>query len=305
MKQWKPRLTMGVRRNKKSSNRPRSKVDWLGALRRPAVRRAAAITVGIGALAGLVVASTVALNRLSDHVGRSLLARSPDASVEFVDLPEPLVGLASGDLRGCIAESLERDWTDADRCREIAERLSSVGWIAHVKYVRRTPGGRFRISARYRLPVAMIADRHDYVLVDGEGVRLPGVYVYHPRWYIVDGVEAPAPPVGQRWSGDDVRAGLELLGLLQLQPFRTQIAGVDVGNLKGRRNARQAHLQLITDKPGGRIRWGSAPGYEVEENTVAQKLTLLRNNFESTGRVDAGFEVVDVSTLPDRFHIPG
>ena len=264
-----------------------------------------AIAGAVFAVGGLVLAGSVALARLDERVNRELLERQPEASVEFVDLPESLMGLAVGDLRGSIAELLGRNWTDDVRCREMAERVSRIGWIAEVRFVRRTNSGRFEISARYRLPAAMVADHGDYVLIDADGVRLPGVYVYHPRWYIIDGVEGAAPPVGEKWPGADLRAGLTIISALRNEPFRPQIVGVVVDNFAGRHNPRASHMELITDRPGGRIRWGSAPGSEVEENIVSQKLALLRQNFLQTGRADADHEVIDVSTFPDRFHIPG
>lgn len=294
------------KKNRNKTPKPRKpRFAWVGAIRWHSLRRPAAVAAVVLAAGGFALAGSVALARLDGHVNRALLERNPDASVEFVDLPESLVGLAGGDLRGSIAELLDRDWTDTVRCREIARRLSTIGWIADVRYVRRTTGGRFEISARYRLPAAMVADHGDYVLIDSEGVRLPGVYVYQPRWYIIDGVESDAPPVGEKWSGADLQAGLTVLTALRSEPFRPQIVGVVVENFGGRRNARASHIELITDRPGGRIRWGSAPGFEVEENLLLQKLALLRQNFAKSGRADAGHDVIDVSTFPDRYHIPG
>jgi len=154
--------------------------------------------------------------------------------------------------------------------------------------------------------VALVGvQKDDYVLVDGQGVRLPGLYVYHERWYVIDGVESSPPKVGEHWQSPDLQAGLAVLAALQPEPYRNQITGVNVANFTGRRNARNTHIELSTDRPGGRIRWGSAPGFEVEENLAPHKLALLRQNFAQTGRADAGHPVIDISTFPDRFHIPG
>ena len=67
----------------------------------------------------------------------------------------------------------------------------------------------------------------------------------------------------------------------------------------------KTNVELATDRAGGRIRWGSAPGLEIEENLPGQKLALLRQNFINTGRADADHPVIDVSTFPDRFTVPG
>jgi len=260
----------------------------------------------VAACAVLALAGSRAIGYFDERLSQSLLARSPKASIEFVDLPEGLMALAGGDLRGSVSDLLELPWTEPDRCRQIAERLATLGWIEAIDSVQRNNAGRFEVSARYRMPVALVGLKDDdYVLVDGKGIRLPGLYVYHSRWYFIDGLDSPPPKVGERWGAPELEAGLAVLAALRPEPYRHQIAGVSVANFAGRKNARGTHLELFTDRPGGRIRWGSAPGFEVEENVAAQKLALLRQNFAQTGRADAGHPVIDISTFPDRFHIPG
>lgn len=269
-------------------------------------RKMALLVIVAAAFLGLATAGARAVAFFDQRLDQFLIARSPQASIEFVNLPEGMVALAGGDLRGSVADLLELPWTAPQRCREIAERLSSLGWIESVESVQRSISGRFEVTARYRIPVALVkTSRDEFVLVDGQGVRLPGVYVYHERWYIVEGVDSVPSKVGASWSAPDLQAGLALLAALRPEPYRNQIAGINVANFAGRKNPRTTHLELITDRPGGRIRWGSAPGFEVEENLAPQKLALLRQNFAQTGRVDAGHTVIDISTFPDRFHIPG
>lgn len=256
-------------------------------------------------VAGLALAGSQALARFDEHLNQTLLERNPTPAVEFLDLPEGLLALAGGDLRGSITDLLERPWTQPDLCRLMAERLATVGWIERVDSIQRTNAGRFEINAHYRIPAALVAtQKNDYVLVDSQGVRLPGLYVYHDRWYVLEGVDSAPPKVGELWNTPDLQAGLTVLTALRTEPYRIQIRGVSVANFAGRKNARNSHLEILTEQ-GGRIRWGSAPGYEVEENLPPQKLALLRQNYAQTGRADAGHDVIDISTFPDRFHVPG
>jgi hypothetical protein len=297
---------MSRKRKKQSAARGSKGTGWLSAIAWHQLRRPLWYTFCAAAGVVLVLAGSRAIAHFDDRLNQSLLTRTPSASVEFVDLPEGLMALAGGDLRGSIADLLERPWTQPDLCRLIAERLGNIGWIEDVESVQRSSAGRFEIKARYRLPVALVGLRNDdYVLIDGQGVRLPGLYIYHPRWHIIDGVDSTPPKVGQRWGSPDLQAGLAVLAALRPEPFRAQITGVNVANFAGRKNARSTHLELFTDRAGGRIRWGSAPGFEVEENLAPQKLALLRQNFAQTGRADAGHPIIDISTFPDRFHIPG
>jgi len=149
--------------------------------------------------------------------------------------------------------------------------------------------------------MAMVQSRGGFHLVDRQGVRLPGEYSYDARWMCIHGVSAAPPRPGEPWMGDDLQAGLDLIELVNRQDYRGQIEGVVVDNAQGRVDPRRSHIDLATDQPGGRIRWGSAPGREIEENSVAQKLRILDANFRTTGRIDANHLVIDVSTLPDRF----
>jgi hypothetical protein len=245
------------------------------------------------------------LNRLDQHVDRLLLRERPDPTVEFVDLPRELYALANHDLHRGLFDVLGREWTDEALCRDVATRLRQVGWVARVNHVRRTGGGRLEISCTYRSPAALVMEGETGYLIDGEAVRLPGTYVAHPAWRRLEGVAKDVPAPGAAWEGDDIRAGLEVLAVVTGEPYSDQIAGVCVENFAGRRDPRGSHIELLTDRPGGRIRWGSAPGLELEENGVPQKLALLRENFGRTGRVDAQHAVIDISVFPDRFTVPG
>lgn len=261
---------------------------------------------GIGAsVVALIAGGWVAFGSLDAHVDRLLLQDRPDPVVEFIDLPKELASLANYDLHSSLFGLLGREWTDDRLCGEMSTRIAGVGWVSRVNFVRRTGGGRFEISCRYRVGAALIRHGDKFFLVDAEAVRLPGVYVQNPTWRLVEGVAAPAPEAGTKWEGEDVRAALAVLAAVQPEPFGRQIVGVVVNNFRGRRDPRACHIELMTDQAGGRIRWGSAPGSELEENGVRQKLTLLRENFLKTGRVDAQHPVIDVSTFPNRYTIPG
>jgi len=187
----------------------------------------------------------------------------------------------------------------------MAERLSAVGWVERVNFVRKTSDAKVQVSANYRYPVAMVPQGDGYVLVDAHRVRLPGSYRYEPTWKLVQGVSAEAPESGAVWSGEDLAAGLAVLDRIARESFAYQVAGVDVENYAGRVDPYRSHLFLMTDRSDGRIAWGSALGQEVEENLAEQKLALLRANYRETGRVDADHLVIDISTFPDRITIPG
>ncbi len=254
------------------------------------------------ATAGL--AAAYGLTNLDAHVDQQL-AQQSSLSVAFVDLPDELVEFARDDLYGSVSGLMSADWTDDALCREMAARVEAVSWVAQVEYARRRGDGRFEVSCRYRRPFAMTQDGREFFLVDREGVRLPGSYQYDSAWPLIQGASAPVPDAGQPWPGKDMKAGLTVIDLIARMPFAGQVTAVLVENVGGRVAPRRSHIELATDRAGGRIHWGSAPGMEVEENSVEQKLAILTANFRRTGRADADHAVIDVSTFPDRFTIPG
>jgi hypothetical protein len=268
-------------------------------------RRQFLLTVALAALVFTAAAGgTYAYMRIEEQVDRTLLDQHPIPRFDFVNLPENLVALAAMDLESAIAPFRTREWVEEGLCREVAGALEKVPWVENLSWVRRLPAGRFEVNASYRQPLALVQDGSDFVLVDREGVRLPGMYMYHPAWKLVQGVSSPAPAPGTQWRVPDLSAGLAVLKALESEPFAGQISAVLVENFDGRKNPRGVRIELATDRAAGRIAWGSPPGGEVEENTAAQKLRILRENFRRTGRVDAGYTVIDISTFPDRFTVP-
>lgn len=297
------------RRRKKNERPVATRGWWSWAINLP-WRRTAVVGGIVASVVVLLSGGWMALGRLEAQVDELLLRDRPDPVVEFVDLPKELVTLANYDLHSSLFDLLGREWTDDRLCGEMATRIAGVGWVSRVNFVRRTGGGRFEISCRYRIPAALVQHGDKFFLSDSEAVRLPGVYVHDPHvinsaWRLIDGVAKPAPQAGVSWEGEDVRAALALLSAVQDEPFGRQIVGVAVANFGGRRDPRVCHIELMTDQAGGRIRWGSALGSELEENGVLEKLALLRENYSKTGRVDARHTVIDVSTFPDRYTIPG
>lgn len=273
----------------------------------PARRRRLVLRLGAGVAAVvLCAAAAFGLRAVERHVDGILTARPlPQPRLRFPGVPAVLEGLADRDIQAAVEPLLAEPWTAPDLCRRMADAAAPVGWIKTLRGVRRLADGAIQIDCDYRTPAAIVAQRDGYVLVDDDQVRLPGVYAYHQSWIVISGVAEPPPPAGGVWLGEDLRAGLNLIASLRREPFTAQITAVLVDNYDGRLDPRRCHLEVATDRTGGRIRWGSAPGAEIEENSMAQKAAILRANFARTGRIDAHYAVIDISTFADRFTVPG
>lgn len=250
-------------------------------------------------LAVVLSACWIGLRRMDRWVRSEPQFAGPPRIV-LVDVPDGIADQIHDRLR--IFE--DASWSQASLCRRMTEVLDADPWVAEVLAVRRFADRVVRVECKYRTPFAMVQTPTGFVLVDDAGVRLPGVYQYHPSYMLIQGVAAPPPPPGEAWDAGSVRSGLGLIDLLDRELFSEQITAVMVHNYGGRQDRSAAQLELATDRDGGRIIWGSPIGEEIEENTAAEKLELLRANFERFGRADANRSVIDVSVLPDRTYVP-
>lgn len=251
----------------------------------------------------IVVSCAVGFSRLERHtLHQPYFQLSP--RLEFVDVPETLRSHVQDSLQQSIELATELNWTDPLLCRQVYESVIRNPWVAKVNSVQSSSGGVVEISCRFHEPAALVQQGDQMLLVTADGHLLPGAYRYDRAWILIQGVGSPPPEPGEFWDAPDLHAGLKLVQAIESAAFSHQIVGVAVFNFGGREDPRYAHIELATDRTGGRIQWGSAIGQEVEENSLAQKLAILDANYQTTGRVDAGYPVIDISTFPDRFEVP-
>jgi hypothetical protein len=196
---------------------------------------------------------------------------------------------------------------------DTAELLSRNPWISNVRSVRRAythkPGDTLEIDCDYRAPVALVKYGAFYWLVDEKGVRLSDRFTEqdvpniqfdpagHTRIRVIEGVQRSVPQLaGDPWQGDDLKAGLKMIGYLFDKPYTEQILRVNVGNSDGHVDAKDPRLVLTTSF-GTQIWWGRPPGDDVDsfiEVSTARKFYYLRTIFEETGRVDGKHKWIDI-----------
>ncbi|MCG3138177.1 MAG: hypothetical protein HJJLKODD_02038 [Phycisphaerae bacterium] len=221
------------------------------------------------------------------------------ARIELLNLPQPLRDQVLAD----ISEFVGHPWIDESLCDQLTAHLLKNGWIKSVRMITKPEPGLVRIDCEYRQPLLLVEHDEYFYLVDEEGIRLPGEYTYDPEWLVVQGVKMAPPGEGKLWVGNDLHGALLLANMINSQTYNRQVAKIVVDNYGGRRDRQASPLLLITDQ-GSRISWGSAPGEEMEENSTIEKLSLLAQNFQHTGRIDAHYPQIDISIFPDRIVIP-
>lgn len=202
---------------------------------------------------------------------------------------------AAAQIATAVAERISDNPLDGPSLQAAAAALERQAWVRHVKQVRRLPGGRVEVRAVYRQPIAIVAGRAGYHLVDAEAVRLPGLYVRQQvnrlGLAVITAVASAPPGVGEPWPGEPIRAALSLVQLLAGEAYADQIIAYDV---RERDERNRIHLVLYTKH--GKVRWGLPPGQEqvLEERAVVKRQWLRRVAARHSGRVDAGGQVVEL-----------
>ncbi|RNC81300.1 MAG: hypothetical protein ED559_05775 [Phycisphaera sp.] len=182
--------------------------------------------------------------------------------------------------------------------------LHQSGWVSEIRDIKRLDEGVIEIDAAWRSPGAVVREgAHDYLIAsDGRRLRLSWRADLSPFPVIRGANDANTLQVvpGEVWPSRSVQAGLEVLNLLREQLPGSlgsdQIRGVEVSAYD-----RFKRVVLLTDK-GTRVIWGRTPSDPVPDavSTEAKlnQLRYLRQNPEFGRRIDAGRELIDISSGP-------
>ncbi len=253
---------------------------------------------------------------LRSHVEHSLVFPAQPPTIVLKNRPPWMSDFLAGQIAKLARPAGTRSAFDHKLLVETHTALKTNPWIKSIKQVRRVYGQRpadtLEIDCEYRAPVALVKWGDFYWLVDGDSVKLPEAYTAQqvPQIVvgrdnqlairIVQGVKQPPAEPGNRWDGEDLAAGLEMVKLLFHKPYAEEIAKVDVSNFAGRKDKKEAQVVLIT-KYATEVRWGrplSANDFFVEA-APAQKLKYLQAIYEQVGRVDGNHPWIDLRFCDD------
>jgi hypothetical protein len=170
---------------------------------------------------------------------------------------------------------------DRDLVERVGRSYESCPWVRKVTSVERVFPDEVRVKFEYRRPHVAFRRSNGYVVVDAEGVRLPGVYVDPPpcdRTVEVAGAVTLPPEPGRVWNDPAVRAGLEMAEFVHKTAFlkRLEVREVDLSNLGGRIDPRRSEVALVTSN-GCAIYWGRlSSNPRFGDPSPAEKIENLR-----------------------------
>ena len=258
---------------------------------------------------------------LRRHVEHQIVFPATPPQVVLKNRPAWMSDFLAGEIAKLARPAGTRSAFDHKLLVETYSALKTNPWIKSIKQVRRVYGQRpadtLEIDCEYRAPVALVKWGDFYWLVDGEGVKLPEAYTAQQvpqiilgrdkqlAMRIIQGVKQPPAEPGNRWQGEDLAAGLEMVKILFHKPYAEEIVKVDVSNFAGRKDKKEAQVVLIT-RYATEVRWGrpiSSTDFIVEA-APSQKLKYLQAIYEEVGRIDGNHPWIDIRFADDAVTYP-
>jgi hypothetical protein len=241
------------------------------------------------------------------HARADGILSSQPITIEFewpkvADAEQTWMGEAlCGQIAAMVEAQLADRPLDAAALADVGEMLQASGWFDSVPVVSRTGDASIGVGGVWREPACVVRSSDRDFALDWQGRPFPIDYPAGSSGMRVILGSASNPPVNvsgklnviDPWPGEDVASGLGLLGPLLLEPFATQVAGVDVSGY-----FTQGQLAIVTDRDT-RVVWGGRFGEFIPgEATTEQKLDRLRaavHNPLFESRIDSGASRLDIS----------
>jgi hypothetical protein len=153
-----------------------------------------------------------------------------------------------------------RSLFDPGLVEQVGKTFEACPWVRKVTAVERVFPDKLLIKFEYRRAHVAVRRENGFVLVDRDGVRLPGVYAAPPscdRPVQVAGVTSLPPEPGKPWQDDALRAAVAMADYIPENTLlsRLGIREVDVTNFAGRQDPRVSEMSLVASN-GCRLAWG-------------------------------------------------
>lgn len=163
----------------------------------------------------------------------------------------------------------------------VGRAFEACPWVKRVTAVERIFPDRLLIKFDYRTAHVAVQRENGYVLVDRDGVRLPGVYVAPPaceRTARITGITSLPPEPGRVWEDESLKSGMTMADFVGSCALLTRlgIREVDVANFAGRQDPRRSEMSLVTSR-GCVIAWGrTSQSAKFGDLSTEEKLENLR-----------------------------
>jgi hypothetical protein len=178
-------------------------------------------------------------------------------------------------------EGSGRSIFDPKLVEHVGRTFEDCPWVRKVTAVERVFPDRLLIKFEYRKAHAAIRRENGFVLVDRDGVRLPGVYAAPPaceQSVQITGVASLPPEPGKTWDDESLKAAVAMADFIPGNSIlrRLGVREVDVANFGGRQDPRRSELSLVTSN-GCLVAWGrTSQTSKFGDLSTEEKLENLR-----------------------------
>jgi len=174
-----------------------------------------------------------------------------------------------------------RSLFDPQLVEKVGKTFEACPWVRKVTAVERVFPDQLLIKFEYRRAHVAVRRENGFVLVDRDGVRLPGVYAAPPacdRPVQVTGLASQPPEPGQPWKDEALNAAVAMADYIPGSTLlsRLGIREVDVANFGGRQDPRRSEMSLVTSN-GCIVAWGrTSTTSKFGDLSTEEKLENLR-----------------------------
>ena len=174
-----------------------------------------------------------------------------------------------------------RSLFDPQLVEKVGKTFEACPWVRKVTAVERVFPDQLLIKFEYRRAHVAVRRENGFVLVDRDGVRLPGVYATPPacdRTVQVTGLASQPPEPGQPWKDEALAAAVAMADYIPGNTLlsRLGIREVDVANFGGRQDPRHSEMSLVTSN-GCIVAWGrTSTTSKFGDLSTEEKLENLR-----------------------------
>jgi len=174
-----------------------------------------------------------------------------------------------------------RSLFDPQLVEQVGKSFEACPWVRKVTAVERVFPDQLVVRFEYRRAHVAVRRENGFVLVDRDGVRLPGVYAAPPvcdRPVQVTGIASAPPEPGRVWKDESLNAAVAMADYIPGNSLlgRLGIREVDVANYGGRQDPRRSEMSLVTSS-GCVMAWGrTSETSKFGDLSTEEKLENLR-----------------------------
>lgn len=174
----------------------------------------------------------------------------------------------------------------------VAAAYARSPWIERVERVEKRYPNSVRVAVALRRPVAAVAWKSRFTLVDAQAIVLPGRYDAVPHvglpLPVIEGALSSPPPAGQAWRDLGVADGARLAYLWGARGMldAVDVRRIDVHNVGGRVNRTESEVVVYLAASDTPLNWGRV-SRSGRDDAIAvddrQKLAILRSELVNSG----------------------